>query len=114
MSVDESRQSPNHSLQGVPTALLAVNSMEFLSPLQRTGSLTDSVATTNSRLSFEESNRKNKPNRLENTRHHQQAIDSDDDIDTRFERARLVSSTFLFDISIVISTLLEFAIECQQ
>lgn len=98
MSVDESRQSPNLSLQGISTALLAVNSMEFLSPLQRTSSLTDSVATTHSRLSFDESNRKNKPNRLENTRHHQQAIDSDDDIDTRFERARLVSSIDFIDI----------------
>ena len=67
--------------------------MEFLSPLQRTSSLTDSVVTTNSRFSFEESQRKHKPCRLENMRHHQRAIDSDDDIDTRFERARLVSSS---------------------
>lgn len=91
LSVDESKSNAAHS----SNTLLPINPNEIVSSLQRTRSPSESVATTNSKFSLEETPHTTRSNRLECMRHLRLAIDSDDEMDDRFEKEKTVRKEFL-------------------
>ena len=73
--------------------LVTSHSSEDLSSVQPTLSAIGSLDTENSRNNPPENAYLTKAHRLKCMRHLQRAIDSDDDIDSRFEKAKLVSES---------------------
>ena len=73
--------------------LVTSHSSDDLSPVEPILAVIDNRDTENSRYNQQENAHSTKVHRLQFMHYLQRPIDSDEDIDSRFEKARLVSET---------------------